>query len=576
MKKSILTSVLLLGMLFALVPFTAHAQSDESIPQFNVTLDLHADASVAVNERVVYDFGSNERHGIYRDIPVVYPTTLGKTSIKLSNIRVVDENGKTYAFEVSGSGSDKEIKIGDPDVLVSGTKTYVISYTVSRAIGYFASYDELYWNITGNEWQVPIVKASAEFILPKALAKADVRAACYEGSFGSTKACDSIVVGAPDETSGAVRHVFASSGAELAPGEGLTAAVGFPKGVVYEPTKWERILQIITDNWIVGVPPVVFMAMFVLWYRRGRDPKGRGTIIAEYESPDALTPIELSALQHGSVKNSALSGEIVYLATKGYLSISRIEEQGLLFKSHDYALKRLKPSDGLPAFDQLLLDGIFTTDEVRLSELKNKFYKNIRDIKNAVLNSLIQKKYYRTKPQNIIGAYVAGGILLGFVLVLIGATTDAGALNILSGILSGIIVMAFAFIMPKVTPLGAVVKEQIKGLKLYLNVAEKDRINFHNAPEKNPKLFETLLPFAMVLGVEAAWAKQFEGIYMPPPGWYNDPSHAGFNSIVFANSMQSFNASASSNLTSAPGGGSGSGGGGFSGGGGGGGGGGSW
>ncbi len=572
MKKSILIGIALIGILFAL---PAYAQNEESVVHFATTLQVHTDSTIKVTEHIVYSFGSAQRHGIYRDIPVVYQTTLGKTSIKLSDISVVDETGNTYEFDVSNSGNDKEIKIGDPDILVSGTKTYVISYTVARAIGYFTDYDELYWNVTGNEWQVPIQDASVEFILPQAIVKKDIRSACYVGPYGSNTPCISKTVGVSNEAVDDTNHVYFASTA-LAAGEGFTAAVGFPKGVVYQQTKWERILQTITDNWIVGVPPLVFIGMFILWYRKGRDPKGRGTIIAEYESPDALTPIELSALVHGSVKNSALSGEIVYLATRGYLSITRIEEKGLIFKSHDYVLKRLTKSDGLPTFDQLLLDGIFTTDEVKLSELKNKFYKNISDIKHAVLDSLIAKKYYKTKPQNIMAAYIAGGIVLGFVLVGIGAINDAGVLNILSGILSGVIVVSFAAIMPKVTKLGAIAKERAEGLKLFLNVAEKDRINFHNAPEKNPQLFEKLLPFAMVLGVEAAWAKQFEGIYMPPPGWYNDSSNGSFNALVFANSMHAFDTTASSNLTSAPQGGSGSGGGGFSGGGGGGGGGGSW
>jgi uncharacterized membrane protein len=120
------------------------------------------------------------------------------------------------------------------------------------------------------------------------------------------------------------------------------------------------------------------------------------------------------------------------------------------------------------------------------------------------------------------------------------------------------------------------VREQIQGLKRYIEVAEKDRINFHNAPEKKPELFEKLLPFAMVLGAEKAWAKQFEGIYSTPPSWYHGSSNSAFNAVLFTNNLSSFNAAATSSLTSAPKGGSGSGGGGFSGGGFGGGGGGSW
>ena len=109
-----------------------------------------------------------------------------------------------------------------------------------------------------------------------------------------------------------------------------------------------------------------------------------------------------------------------------------------------------------------------------------------------------------------------------------------------------------------------------------MDIAEKDRINFHNAPEKKPEVFEKFLPYAMVFGVEKAWAKEFEGIYTEPPKWYKDNNMSTFNTIIFANSLHSFANYSNNAISSTPGKGSGSGGGGFSGGGGGGGGGGSW
>ncbi len=130
--------------------------------------------------------------------------------------------------------------------------------------------------------------------------------------------------------------------------------------------------------------------------------------------------------------------------------------------------------------------------------------------------------------------------------------------------------------MHTVTPEGALMKEYIEGLKLYLQIAEKDRIRFNNAPEKSPELFEKLLPYAIVLNVEKAWAKEFEGIYDTPPSWYNDHTMRGFTLGALTTNLGDFTKTASSSLSSAPGSSSGSGGGGFSGGGGGGGGGGSW
>ncbi len=138
--------------------------------------------------------------------------------------------------------------------------------------------------------------------------------------------------------------------------------------------------------------------------------------------------------------------------------------------------------------------------------------------------------------------------------------------------------MIFSFVMPAYTQKGAEMKEYILGLKKYMTVAEKDRIEFHNAPDKNPEIFETLLPFAMVLGVEKLWAKQFEGIYRQNPSWYSDRSNHAFSAVAFTNNLGGFSGSVQSAFaatTTAASGGSGFSGGG-SGGGGGGGGGGSW
>ena len=121
---------------------------------------------------------------------------------------------------------------------------------------------------------------------------------------------------------------------------------------------------------------------------------------------------------------------------------------------------------------------------------------------------------------------------------------------------------------------GVLAKEYLLGLKEYLQIAEKDRLNFHNAPEKKPEIFEALLPYAMIFGVVEIWAKEFQGIYNSQPNWYESKSN-NFNAVSFGREMAVFSAMSTRSLSSSPAG-SGSGGGGFSGGGGGGGGGSSW
>jgi len=62
--------------------------------------------------------------------------------------------------------------------------------------------------------------------------------------------------------------------------------IGFPKGIVIKPSNFEVALETAKDNWIIGLPILTFIACLYLWYTRGRDPNGRGIIIAQYEPPD--------------------------------------------------------------------------------------------------------------------------------------------------------------------------------------------------------------------------------------------------------------------------------------------------
>ncbi len=559
----------LVGVLVFLVPVQAQGLV-EYVERFDTAIVLNQDASMRVTETLVYNFGSLERHGIYRDVPVSYKTDLGNRSTAVSNISVTDQSGAAYPFSTARSGVNERIKIGDPDKTVKGTKTYVISYTVSRMIGYFSQFDELYWNATGNAWVVPIGEASVVLTLPKPILKENLSISCYEGKTGSTESCTSLT----DVASGTVRTISYTASHSFAAGEGLTIAIGFPKGVVYQPTRFERILASVKDNWVIGIPLLVLLGMFIHWYRKGRDPHGRGTIVPQYEAPKGMMPLEMYMLMHDRVSNNAISSEIIFLATRGYLTVAKTDGKTLVFSTTDYVLTKLKPGDDLPTAEKALFDGLFTEgDEVRLSALKDHFYKNISIIKKATTESVIAKNYFATDPNMTRTWYVLAGGAVMFVAFYLGSF---GALAAVSGALSGAIVILFGLFMPKVTKTGARAREEVQGLKMYMDVAEKDRINFHNAPSKNPALFETLLPFAMILGVEKAWAKQFEGIYTAQPSWYSDPGMHGFSPILFTNDLHSFSSGAAATLASAPGGSSGSGGGGSSGGGFGGGGGGSW
>jgi uncharacterized membrane protein len=519
------------------------------INDFSAEIKINNDSSLEITETINYDFGADEKHGIYRDIYYKYKLASGNFKLGLSDISVTDEKNQPYMFSVSDQGNFKRIKIGDPNQTTLGVKIYKIKYKIRRAINFFADHDELYWNVTGNDWQLPIKQVKAEVALPQSINETELKTQCFAGPAASDKTCLS------------QRYLYSGEGQVssvsfisdiLNSGEGLTIVVGLPKGVIKKPSAIITILETIKDNWIVGLPIIIFIIMFYLWYKRGRDPRGRGTIIAQFEAPDNLTPAEVGTLIDEFAQNRDISSQIIYLAVNGYLKINRLEKKGL-FGSEDFELAKLKNEDGLKnEFEKKLFSSLFKygDDKVLLSDLKEKFYKDLVVIKKDIYQAMAEKGYFTANPEKVRKIYLAIGV--GVLLLSWFFGSLFGWLGIVSLAVSGGIIILFGFFMPEKTIKGVSAKEHILGLKLYLKVAEQDRINFHNAPAKNPQLFEKLLPYAMVLGVEKEWAKKFEGIYNAQPSWYNDPSGSYFSAMLLTNSLNNFSTHANSAIASAP------------------------
>lgn len=565
---------------------TTYAQSDssseEAIISFFSTIKVNLDSSVDVDEVITYTTGPVEHHGIYRDVRTV-SSTEGK--MKILNVKVVDENGNPYNFVFSNSGDFVRIKIGDANVTFSGQKIYHIFYHATNAVASLKDVDEIYWNATGNEWGMPIYEAKVTIILPDGLISN--QNACYFGPKSSTDKCQLNL------SSTSTSYIF-DSPRILNSGEGLTVAVGFPKGTVIPYQESFADKYGILFGFIVFVL-AVFFVMFTYWFNNWRDPKGRGIIVPQYDVPDGLTPMEVDGIVNEGINSKSISAEIIYLATLGYIKIKQVEDVTLgIFKSTDYQLTYLNyTTDNLNNFDKIVLTSIFTNIDpssggysgtIILSNLKNHFYKKIPSIIKSISDSLLDKMYYKNLGKIgknysiplIIFMSVWASLFFGpMISIFIPASV---MFPVTMGIFFSFVIFGvFWYLSPAKTEKGVATKEYLLGLKEYLQIAEKDRLAFHNAPEKKPEVFEKLLPYAMIFGVDKAWAKEFENIYTTPPDWYEGAPGTHFSAITFGNSLSNFSSASSNTLSSTPGSsGGGSGGGGSSGGGGGGGGGGSW
>jgi hypothetical protein len=549
-----------------------------TINKFHSDIMIDEDSSVLVKETIDVEFHQS-RHGVYREIPFKYRDELGKViTTPIRVFSVTDESGKAWKYQVKKTGPMIHIRIGDEKRYVKGSQTYVVTYVVENVILFFSDHDELYWNVTGNYWKAPIKEASATVSLTTKNKSKNLMAAGYEGSYGSREECSYETY----ENSG---KFFTKRNLNM--GEGLTIAFGWDKRLVFPPSSLKKFLWAINprENWVFLLPIFSLIFMANRWYRKGRDPKVRESITVMYEPPKfdnkPLTPAEVGTLIDEKLDPRDITSTIVGLAVKGYIKIEETKKEGMIFDKTDYYLRKVRgPDVDTSPFERELMERLVPggTPGILISNLKNKFYTNLPELKKILYGELIRKKYFLSSPEKVRNSYmVSGAIILIFAaLAFAFLITDSGGKSIIAGILTGIPVLAFAKFMPVKTRAGASTYMGILGFQEFMNRAEKDRLE--RMEDKN--LFSKFLPYAIALDVADNWANAFEGIYQEPPDWYVSPvGFRTFSPYAFTHSLNSVTSDLSSAMFSAPrssGGGGGFGGGGFSGGGFGGGGGGSW
>lgn len=490
----------------------------EHIESFSSNIVINKDGTISVQETIVYSFGDHERHGIFRNIPFTKRDENNKRfDLKFEDFKVTDEKGKKYKFEKSTQNEEIVLKIGDPNKTISGAHTYVISYKVSGAIGYFENQDELYWNATGTEWDVPIGTASSSVTLPMPIKNPPTK--CFTGSFGSQEMkCSSY-------TSGNTVHFIASD--YLPSFEGLTLLIGFPNNTVsYLPPQeyvpfFERWYGRIT---LLGIALAAFIWYMVLpvylvinYFLKGRDPYVGKAVSAWYDPPKTpskrpLTPAETGALLDETVDRRDIFATIIDLARRGYI---QIEERT---KKDFYLIKTTNPRkhEKLEPFERKLFQGLFPTgSETRIKD--TKLYVVVGEIENMLYKQMVKEGFFPKNPKTIRTIYAVLGV---FALM---------TLNLVLAFISFFI----GRIMPRKTLFGAEQAQIAKGVKNFLTSQER-QLEFQADKQM---FFEKLLPYAVAFGVEKIWAKRFEEFNLKEPDWYKGYSGAHFNSAYLASSL---------------------------------------
>ncbi|MGI8560838.1 MAG: DUF2207 domain-containing protein, partial [Luteimonas sp.] len=316
----------LLALLLAAILLPGVAAAEERILAYDSMIEVRADGSLDITETIrVRAEGNDIRRGIYRDFPTRYKDRTGNRVVVDFEVLDVQRDGRTEPWFTEGRSNGVRVNTGNDDFLpVPADYTYTLRYRTTRQLGFFDDHDELYFNAIGTGWDFAIDGGSVEVRLPEPVPTGAMTAEGYSGAQGMQGRDFVASLPAP----GVARWTLTRP---LQPREGLTVVLSFPKGIVAEPSRAQRVGWLLKDNRgvLVALAGLVVLLVFCVrrWRRIGRDP-APGTIIVRYDPPDGHTPAGLRYLSRMKYDNRCFSADLLASAVEGGVRIER--EKGFL------------------------------------------------------------------------------------------------------------------------------------------------------------------------------------------------------------------------------------------------------
>ena len=536
MKKHFLIALLFLCCIFV-VPISAQ-EYIEYISEFNSEIVINEDASIDIVEEVHYHLPEG-RHGIYWTLPVDYLVSgfMRKTGFDLNDLYYYPASDSSLvktSYTKTVSSGWVELKIGEADTTISGEYVYFIDYTLRDVgVSYFDDHDEIYLNIIGPGWQVPILKSTATITTPVS----DTDRICYTGIEGEV-ASDCTITDSDD-------GVVISTDTILEPYSAFTMALAFPVGTIenHESSIWLGYL-IANLGILLPIPVIIFLVKKLKkkWQNK------KITIIPHYDAPKGLDPMLAGYVYMKKYNSKHLTALIIWMAVQGYISIEREEEK-------TYLNKEKKSIVGEKEYIVKLFESMFSKeDRVMVSNMPTSFVNRITSIVSLVNTQTRSEGYIDKERVNKKGVLsILGIILVGFSLfVLLPILTIYAAVGTGWGlIISGVAMVIVSSKIDIRSIEGNKLYYQLLGLKMYINTAEKHRIEFHNDPKKFRGVFETLLPYAIIFGLEQKWAEEFKDLYKDTqPDWYRGDFNT-FTPYLISRSISSLNSGIRTSSTKA-------------------------
>lgn len=570
----------------------APALAQEQVTSFDVAAVINADTTVSFHERIVYEFPAGEaRHGIERDLVLREPMDGGGSWQYGVTVTSVTADGKQVPYEATDYGDTLSVRIGDPDALVSGTVTYEIDYDVTGALRAYATDEltgdeaysagdvEFYWDMIGSGWNVPISTATAEIEGPQpALAYA-----CYAGAVGSESECavtendTSLIYGPVD----------------LQPGGAMTAVVAYP-GAAFTVVPTPEIVQpgLLDDpaaSFLVALPIAIIalaapIVAVLVARRRLRGAELDGSPV-QFEPPGNLRPAQLQASATGQVNSAGALATLLDLVGRGHITM-KADEGGFLQKSSITIARREGATDSVASWEEELLHSILSgREEATLEGYNAAFAAQVTRMSSELVTEAKAAGRWSANRnpgwRRWLGAAMVVGVLLGVAGVLLGSSSNKPGIALIGCLVGGGLLIG-GLISSRLVPIhqtqeSAQFLSEYRGFRQLLDTdaagARRELVHRMGLPDY--AVFASLLPYAVIYGLEDSWNQAFPDL--TPEDLHRTGYYVG--SMAAMNGLVAHGRGSMQSATRAPGSGRSSGSGfsgGSAGGGGGGGGGGSW
>ena len=493
------------NLLFLLLflPLFAGAQS-ERFNDFRATIRLAADGDVTVTERIrVTATGDQIKRGITRPLRRKKIGADGERGSVDYEVISASRNGASEDFHTKSRGGFRTVYLGNKKrKLSAGTYDYKLVYTSGKQVYFTEHANELRWSVFSSDVRLPVDAAVVEVELPAGLEV--LTTACYTGAEGDNDQTGCEVVRNGNVLTYTLRR-------PLAAGEGMTLAAAFPTGSFSQPppppptpleqngTLWFSLAGIL----------IALGYGYKAWRKYGIDPSAP-PVTHQFTPPRGLSPASISYINAMYANQHQLTASLTALAVKGYLKIDEEKRSGFL---SDREIFVLRPQDktiapDLPPEQAALYAELRDAGEVELDGEFDERLKLATDRHNESLKE--QHKDYIMQGAN--GWKILPYFLIMLLTVIVGAfflsdATTAGKaafgaalLFLLGG--TGL----FAWLIQQPSEDKVALWAEIKGLRQYLNLNEEKRRALPGAPAMTDAYFQSILPYAIALGIENNWA----------------------------------------------------------------------